>query len=322
TTDEWIWKRSGIRERRFIDDDSLSNSDLGVRAAELALANAGVDRSEIDHILYATLSPDHEFPGTGCFFQAKMKMPGVPVTDIRNQCTGFLFATVLANGLIAGGSAKKVLVVGAELHSRGLDLSTRGRDVAVLFGDGAGAMVIGESGSAPGEGELTGLRTEASRRPRPRGILASKLHADGAFARELWVRSPGVATLPYLSPEMLLDGSIYPQMNGRTVFVHAVRRMPEVVREVLAEQNLTVADIDLFVPHQANLRINEAVAESLGISRDRVFNTIEKFGNTTAATIPIGLAEAERAGRLKPGMLVAVAAFGSGFTWGSILIRW
>lgn len=305
TNDEWIQQRSGIRERHFVDE-GMMNSDLAAEASKRALEAAGVSREEIDCILFATLSPDHEFPGTGCFLQAKLEVPGIPAMDIRNQCSGFIYALSVADGLIRTGRHKRILVVGSEIHSRGIDLSTRGRDVAVLFGDGAGAVVV-----APTEED------------EDRGIYSVHLHADGSYAKELWTEAPGCALHPSrITHQMIEDGKIYPSMNGKAVFLHAVRRMPEVMLEALEHNGMKVSDLDLFVPHQANIRINEAVAKALGLSEGKVFNTIARFGNTTAATIPIGLSEAVRQGRLKPGSLVGLAAFGSGFTWASALVRW
>ena len=305
TSDEWIQQRTGIKQRHFVDPGT-TNSDLAVFAAKKALDAAQVKREEIDFILYATLSQDHEFPGTGCFFQAKMEMPGVPTMDIRNQCTGFLYGLQMADALVRTGQYKRILVVGSEVHSRGLDLTTRGRDVSVLFGDGACAAVVGVANEGD-KGEILHIET----------------HADGAFAKELWIDSPGCAYDPVrVSKEMIDDGRIFPTMNGKTVFLHAVRRMPEVLLSVLKASGMSLDQVDLLVPHQANLRINEAVAKTLGLSEDRVFNTIQRFGNTTAATIPIGLAEAVAQGKLKSGMTVALAAFGSGFTWGAALLRW
>lgn len=305
TSDEWIHQRTGIRQRHFVDA-GVTNADLGVEAAKKALDAAGVKKEEIDFILYATLSQDHEFPGTGCFFQAKMGLPGVPAMDVRNQCTGFLYCLSVADALIKTGQYKRILIVGAEVHSHGLDLTTRGRDVAVLFGDGAGAAVVGP---APDGDEG--------------GIYSVHLHADGVFAKELWIESPGCSFHPVrMTHEMIDDARMFPKMNGKTVFIHAVRRMPEVLFEALKYNQKTLDDIDLLVPHQANLRINEAMAKGLGIPDHKVFNTIERFGNTTAATLPIGLSEAINQGKLKPGMLVGLVAFGSGFTWGSALVRW
>ncbi len=312
TSDEWIQQRTGIKQRHWVELDSdTCSSDLAVFAADRALAAAQVKKEEIQMIIMATLSPDHDFPGTACFFQAKFGIPGVPALDIRQQCTGFIYGLSIADQFIKTGMYKKILVIGAEVHSRGLDKSTRGRDVAVLFGDGAGAAVLGV-----GEGPATG---KSSR------MISTHLHADGKFAKELWIQEPSNAhpgdrlTVDRINNDQMNQ---YPKMNGKTVFVHAVKRMPEVLMEALAHNELKIEDIDLFVFHQANLRINEMVATQLHIPSEKVFNTIERFGNTTAATIPIGLDEAVKAGKLKPGMLVATAAFGSGFTWASAVFRW
>ncbi len=305
TSDEWIVQRTGIKQRHWVEN-SVSTSDLALEAAKAALENANVKKEEIEMIILATLSPDHEFPGTACFLQAKLGIPGVPALDVRQQCSGFIYATSIADQFIRTGVYKKILVVGAEVHSKGLDRTTKGREVSVLFGDGAGAAVIGVSDS-----------------PDHR-ILSTHLHADGSFAKELWVKAPGLAydATVRVVPEAIERGEHFPAMNGKTVFVHAVKRMPEVLMEGLQKNGLKLEDVDLFVFHQANLRINEMVAKQLGIPEEKVFNTIDKYANTTAATIPIGLHDAVKAGKLKPGMLVASAAFGSGFTWASMIIRW
>ncbi len=304
TSDEWIVQRTGIKQRHYADS-TMTNADMGVEAAKHALDMAGLKKEDVDFIIYATLSPDHEFPGNGCFFQAKMGIPGVPALDVRNQCTGFLYGLQIADALVRTGQYKRVLCVGGELHSRGLDLTTRGRDVSVLFGDGAGAAIVGPSDDPN------------------RGILSVHTHADGTHAKELWLEAPGCAHTPHrISHEMIEDGRIFPKMNGKAVFVHAVRRMPEVLNEALKHNGFSIKDLDLLVPHQANMRINEAVGQALGLPKEKVFNTIDRFGNTTAATLPIGLTEAVTAGALKPGMLVGLVAFGSGFTWGSALMRW
>ncbi|OFZ52854.1 MAG: 3-oxoacyl-ACP synthase [Bdellovibrionales bacterium RIFOXYC1_FULL_54_43] len=309
TSDEWIQQRTGIKERRWVDQDSTtSTSDLALQAARAALTSASLSRDDLDMIIVATLSPDHEFPGAACFLQAKLDVPGIAALDVRQQCTGFIYSLSIADQFIKTGMYKNILVVGAEVHSKGLDKTTAGRDVAVLFGDGAGAVV------------MTGSDDASKKAPR---IISTHLHADGRFAKELWIKAPGSGdAAAWLTHEKLDAGEQFPKMNGKAVFVNAVKRMPEVISEALAANGLTVADVDLFVFHQANLRINEMVAKQLGAPDDKVFSTIERFGNTTAATIPIGLDEAVKAGKLKPGMLVASAAFGSGFTWGSALIRW
>ncbi len=308
TSDEWIVQRTGIRERRWVEG-LTSTSDLALEASARALDSAGLAPEDLDMIFLATLSPDHFFPGSGVYLQNKLGIAGTPAIDVRQQCTGFIYALSMADQYIRTGTAGKILVVGAEVHSKGLDKTTRGRDITVLFGDGAGAVVL-----------------EATEVEDPRSnshLLSTHLYADGAYAEELWV--PGVSTAydeEIIDRRMLDRGDQYPKMNGRHVFVHAVTRMPEAVTAALEQNSYDVDDIDLFVFHQANLRINEAVAHRLGAPDEKVFNTIEKYANTTAATIPIGLDEAVKAGELKPGMLVAMAAFGSGFTWGSALLRW
>lgn len=307
TSDEWIQQRTGIQQRHWVDS-TTSTSDLALEAAKEALKKAQVDPSEIDMILLATLSPDHEFPGTACFLQAKLDLPGIPAIDVRQQCSGFIYACSIADQFIRNGQYQKILVVGAEVHSKGLDKSTHGRDVAVLFGDGAGAAILAATDAQDKESAQ---------------IYSTHLHADGRFAKELWVQAPGLAYAgSRLTQEAIESGEHYPRMNGKAVFVHASKRMPEALMEAVSANGYEIEDVDLFILHQANLRINEMAAKQLKIPAEKVFNTIQNFGNTTAATIPIGLAEAERAGVLKPGMLVASAAFGSGFTWSSMLYRW
>lgn len=308
TSDEWIQQRTGIKQRHWASPE-VATSDLALEAAQKALESAKVKKEELDMIILATLSPDHEFPGTACFLQAKLGLPGLPAIDIRQQCTGFIYALSMADHFVRGGSYKKILVVGAETHSKGLDLTTRGRDISVLFGDGAGAVVVGACNDAPGD--------------RSSRILSTHLHADGAYAKELWVQAPGTAYPgSRIDHDILERAEHFGRMNGKSVFVHAIKRMPEAIQEALEANHFQISDVDLFVFHQANLRINEMIAKQMSIPPEKVFNTIERFGNTTAATIPLGLDEAVKAGKLKPGMLVASAAFGSGFTWASMLIRW
>ena len=308
TSDEWIVQRTGIKQRRWVDHPTTT-SDLALEAATIALEDAGVGPDDLDMIFLATLSPDHEFPGTACFLQAKLDVPpGVPAVDVRQQCTGFVYAMSMADQFIRTGFAGRVLVVGAEVHSKGLQMSDEGRDVTVLFGDGAGAAVVEAI-------EVADPATDSH-------VFSTHLHADGRHAEELWLPAPGMAFEDFMSHGQVDRGDIYPKMNGRAVYVNAVKRMGEAVEETLGANDVAIEDIDLFVFHQANLRINEAVAERFGIPGEKVFNTIDRFANTTAATIPIGLHTAVQEGRLEPGMLVAVAAFGSGFTWGSMLLRW
>lgn len=312
TSDDWVQQRTGIKQRHWVEG-TTTTSDLALEATLRALENAGVKKEELDMIILATLSPDHDFPGTACFLQAKLGVPGIPALDVRQQCSGFLYGMSIAEQFIKSGKNKKILLVGAEVHSKGLDRTTRGRDVAVLFGDGAGAVILGAAEAEP----TSKAYLNESR------LYSTHLHADGTYAKELYVKAPSmtyVGTRIPLDEAGLLD--FYPQMNGKAVFVHAVKRMPEVLMEALKHNGLKIEDIDLFLFHQANLRINEMISKQLGIPDEKVFNTIDRFANTTAATIPIGMDEAVKAGKLKPGMLVASAAFGSGFTWASAIYRW
>jgi 3-oxoacyl-[acyl-carrier-protein] synthase-3 len=303
TSDAWIQERTGIRERRWVAE-GVENSDLALEATRRALARAGWEAKDIEAIVYASLSPDHMFPGDGCFLNAKLGIPGVPALDVRNQCSGFLYSLSVADAWIRAGVYRRVLVVGSEIHSTGLDVTTRGRDVAVIFGDGAGAALV-----------------EATDEP-DRGILSVHLHADGRFAKELWTDAPGSKYHPRVQASMIDSGAVYPRMEGQKVFKHAITRMPEVVREALHRNALTTRDLKLLIPHQANLRISQMVQRSLELSDEQVFNNIQRYGNTTAASIPLALAEAAEARGLERGDLVALCAFGAGFTWASALLRW
>ncbi len=303
TSDEWITERTGIKERRWVTEGETL-SGLALNASKMALDRAGVKPEEIDLIIFASMASDYEFPGGGCFLQEKMELPGIPALDIRNQCSGFIYGLAVADGFIRAGTYKTILLVGAEIQSTGLDVSTRGRDMAVLFGDGAGAAVL-----------------VATDEP-DRGVITTKLHADGRFAKKLWEEFPSVNHHPRLTREMTETDRIYPKMEGRYVFKHAVTRFPEVIHEALQEAGYSIDDVNLIVPHQANQRITEAVAQRLGVGMDKMYSNIHKYGNTTAATIPICLSEAWAEGRIKEGDLVALAAFGSGFTWASALVRW
>jgi 3-oxoacyl-[acyl-carrier-protein] synthase III len=305
TSDEWIQQRTGIRERHFVTADA-GPADLGVRAAEAALREAGVRAADLDLILLGTLSPDVDFPCSASLLQRHLGVRGMPAMDVRNQCSGFLYMLAVADKFIRTGGARRVLCVGAETHSTGLDLSTVGREVAVIFGDGAGAAVLGAE-------------------PDPRkGVLSTHLHAEGRYAEKLMVECPTARQRPRVTDDMLdTPGSrLWPRMEGRYVFKHAVTRFPEVIREALEANGLTVADLDLLIPHQANLRISQLVAMGLELPEEKVFNNIQRYGNTTAGSIPIALHEAVLAGRVRPGDLVCLAAFGAGFTWASALIRW
>ncbi len=303
TSDAWIRERTGIEERHWVGE-GVSNSDLALAASKQALDRAGWKATDVEAIIYATLSPDHMFPGDGCFLNAKLGVPGVPALDVRNQCSGFLYGLSVADAWIRSGTYKRILLVGSEIHSTGLDVSTRGRDVSVIFGDGAGAALL-----------------EATDDP-DRGVLACELHADGRFTHELWTDAPGSRYHPRVQARMLEDGSIYPRMEGQKVFKHAISKMPEVLRSVLDKAGAKPADLKVLIPHQANLRISQMVQRSLELRDDQVFNNIMKYGNTTAASIPLCLDEAVRARGVKRGDLIGLAAFGAGFTWGAAVLRW
>ncbi|HYC54471.1 MAG TPA: beta-ketoacyl-ACP synthase III [Candidatus Binatia bacterium] len=304
TSDEWIQQRSGIKERRYVDDDQGS-VPLAERASRRAIELAGIQVSDIDLIVCGTLSPDIDFPGNSSLLQQRLGLEGVLAFDVRNQCSGFLYMLAIADQYIRTGGARHVLVVGSEVHSSGIEYADRSRHVTVLFGDGAGAVVVGPSP----DGE--------------RGLLTINLHAEGSYAQKLCLLGPGAMHKPRV-PEGWTPADIYgwPQMDGKLVFRHAVTRMTEAVEEALTEVGATKEDISMLLPHQANLRINQLVAMGLGIGEDRLANNIDRYGNTTAATIPILLAETLEAGRISQGDLVCLAAFGSGFTWGAALLRW
>ena len=305
TSDEWIRQRSGIVERRFASEDQTP-ADLAYQASVRALADAGREIGEIDCILLATLSPQHEFPGTSFFLHDMLNAPEIPCMDLRAQCSGFLYALATANSFVRSGQFGRVLVVGCEVHSMGIELATRGRDVAVLFGDGAGAAVV-EANDDPDD---------------PAGILEIRMHAEGRHARKLWIEAPGCALRPYrITHEMIDDGRIYPKMDGKFVFKHAVTRMPEVLLETLSAASAKLEDVDLFLFHQANLRINEYVVGQMGIPPEKCLNNIDRYGNCSAGAIPILLSEARASGHARPGTLVAMTAFGSGFTWACALVR-
>jgi len=302
TSDEWIRQRSGIEERRWVEG-AVSASDLAKLAAERALERAGLQAADLDCIVLATLTPDAYFPGAGVFLQRKLGIAGIPCLDVRNQCSGFLYGLSVADAWIKTGAYRRVLLVGTEVHSTGLDVSTAGRDTAVLFGDGAGAVILG--------------RTEDA----SRGVLSVHLWADGKYAEKLWLEAPGSRFNPWLQASQIEQGLTRPYMEGREVFKHAVVRMPEAVREALRANGLTVDDVALVIPHQANQRITQAVQKALGLPDEKIASNIHRYGNTTAASIPIALHEAVEDGRIKRGDLVCLTAFGSGFTWGSALIR-
>ncbi len=303
TTDEWIRTRSGIQERHYAEK-GVGTSDLAYEAAVRAIENAGIDKSEIDFIVAASLSPDHYFPGIGVFVQAKLGLTDIGAIDIRNQCSGFLYALSVADQYVSSGTYKKVLLVAAEIQSSNLDYSDNGRDLAVLFGDGAGAVVI-----EPNSGRENS------------GILSIHLFSDGRFATNLWMEKPSPKDKPVISDEIIASGGFSPRMNGRHVFKTASEKMPEAVRTALTFNHLTIKDVDHLIPHQANDRISLMVAKNLGIPVDKVVRNIAKYGNTTAASIPIAMDEAIKEKRINKGDLIVLTAFGSGYTWASAVIR-
>jgi 3-oxoacyl-[acyl-carrier-protein] synthase III len=328
TSDEWVQERTGIKERRYGIKHKETTATMGARAAEIAIERAGIQKEDVDFIIFATLSPDYYFPGCGVLLQREMGITKTEIgaLDIRNQCSGFVYALSIADQFVKTGMYKNVLVVGAEMHSMGLDFTTRGRNVTVIFGDGAGAVVIQPTDK---EGQ---------------GILTTKLHSDGTYAEKLAYINPGShggyhfdkigepvdfgfpPTDTYggmfLTQHMMDNAQTYPNMEGQFVFKLAVQKFPEVINEALTEVGLTAADIDMLIPHQANLRISQFVQKVMRLPDEKVWNNIQKYGNTTAASVPIALCEAYEAGKVKEGDLVCLAAFGSGFTWGSALIRW
>ena len=307
TSHEWIVERTGIDERRHIKKgDGNTTATMGVKAAKIAIERADIEKNDIDLILFATLSPDYYFPGSGVIVQQYLEIPTCPAMDIRNQCSGFIYALSTADQFIKTGMYKNILIIGSENHSGGLDMTTRGRGVSVIFGDGAGAVVLSRSEDTD------------------KGILSTHLHSEGQFAEELALIGP--STNRWV-PEILEandsnDISYYPNMNGQLVFKNAVVRFSEVILEGLQQNQMTPDQIDMLIPHQANLRISQFIQRKFGLSDDQVYNNIMRYGNTTAGSIPIAMTEAWEEGKIKSGDLVILAAFGSGFTWGSALIRW
>lgn len=307
TSDAWITERTGIKERRFIEHEGITTSMLGAEAARRALKRAGWQAKDVDLIVVATLSPDLYFPGVGVLLQQQLGCRTVPALDIRAQCSGLVYGLSCIDGYIKSRQAHRVLLVCAEVQSPVLDLTTRGREMAVLFGDGAGALCI-EGVEVLEEGTY--------------GIIDSYLGSDGSGAEVLCMKIPGTATPGFIRGSDIEQGLVHPQMEGRVVFKNAVTRLLETAHVLLKRNNLTPNDLGLVIPHQANMRINEVVREQLGLSVDRVFNNIQRYGNTTAATIPICMSEAVAEGRLKSGDLVMTLAFGAGFTWGGNIIKW
>lgn len=307
TNDAWIQERTGIQERRHVNKEEQTTTSMGVKAAEIAISRSGISKDDIDFVIFATLSPDYYFPGPGVMAQRELGLKTVGALDVRNQCSGFVYAISVADQFIRTGMYKNILVIGSEIHSRGLDFTTRGRGVSVIFGDGAGAAILSR------EEDLS------------KGILSTHLHSEGQYAEELALIAPGMGkrwVTNILADNDPNDESYYPHMNGQFVFKNAVVRFSEVINEGLEANNLQVSDIDMLIPHQANLRISQFIQQKFRLSDHQVYNNIQKYGNTTAASIPIALTEAWEQGKIKEGDLVVLAAFGSGFTWGSVIIRW
>ncbi|WP_136667088.1 3-oxoacyl-ACP synthase III family protein [Flavobacterium sp. H122] len=307
TNDEWIQERTGIKQRRHVNTSEDTTTSMGVKAAKVAIERAGIDKNDIDFIIFATLSPDYYFPGPGVLVQRDLGLKTVGALDVRNQCSGFVYALSIADQYIKTGMYKNILIIGSEVHSRGLDFTTRGRGVSVIFGDGAGAAIISR------EEDTT------------KGILSTHLHSEGQYAEELALIAPGMGkrwVLDILKDNDPDDESYYPHMNGQFVFKNAVVRFSEVIMEGLQVNNLEVSDIDMLIPHQANLRISQFIQQKFKLTDDQVYNNIMEYGNTTAASIPIALTEAWEQGKIKEGDTVVLAAFGSGFTWGSAIIKW
>ncbi len=304
TNDEWIVERTGIKERRWFTPGVDTVTSLSTKASEMALERAGVDKSEIDFIIFATITPDYFIPGNGVLLQRSLGLGTIGALDIRNACSGFIYALSIADQFIKTGMYKCILVVGAEIQSSALDKSDEGRSSSVIFADGAGAAILGPSETGKS------------------GILSTHLHAQGEYAEELYCKDPGSSREVRLSPEMIESGSFFLKMNGNAVFKHAVLRFMEVIQEALVANKLDKSEIDLLVPHQANLRISQYIQQKLELPDEKVFNNIMHMGNTTAATIPIALSEAWEQGKINDGDLICLAAFGSGFTWASALLRW
>jgi 3-oxoacyl-[acyl-carrier-protein] synthase III len=306
TSDEWIEQRTGIKQRHWVPEEGgVGASDLGLEASKIALKRAGWQAENLDLIIFATLSPDLNFPGSGCLLQHKLGLSDTPAIDIRQQCTGFLYGLEIADAYIRSGFAGKILLVGGEVHSSGLDISTRGRDVSVIFGDGAAAAC------------LEGFETDD-----PIGVLAHQLHAEGKYAQSLMVEAPASRLNPRFTEEMFAAGRHFPTMDGKAIFKLAVRRLPEVTMKVLKKAGVPLDEVTLFIPHQANLRINQFFAKTLELPQEKVFNNIQKYGNTTAATIPLALDEAMEQGLVgRPGDVVVFLGLGAGLTWGASVYR-
>ena len=303
TSHEWILERSGIEERRWVEPGE-GTAELAAKAATEALTDAGIDAKDVDMLIVATLSPDYCFPGTGVFVQRLMGLREIPCYDIRQQCSGFIYAIAMADAFIRMGQYKNILVIGAEVQSTGIDFSTAGRDVTVLFGDGAGAVV------------MTRSTNESSM------VLSTHLHADGREAEILWCEFPSSKAHPRIDEKALAERRQYPRMEGKKVFKHAVTKLPQVLMEGMVTNNLKLEQIDMLIPHQANLRINQMFAKMIGLPEEKMHNNIHKYGNTTAASIPICMNEAVKLGKIKRGDMVCLIAFGAGLTWGSAFLRY
>ncbi len=308
TNDQWIQERTGIHERRWaVKGDGNSTFSMGLKASEKAIKNAKIDKDDIDFIVFATLSPDYYFPGPGVQVQEALGIDTIGALDVRNQCSGFVYGLSVADQFIKTGMYKNILVIGSELQSQGIDISTRGRSISVIFGDGAGAAILSREADSS------------------KGILSSHLHSEGKHALELAAEAPGMGkrwVTDIIAENNPDDMSYRPYMNGQFVFKNAIRRFSEVIHQGLEANNLQVSDIDMLVPHQANLRISQYIQKKFKLSDDQVYNNIQNYGNTTAASIPIALSEACEQGKIKSGDTVVLAAFGSGFTWGSVIIKW
>jgi len=303
TSDEWIQQRTGIKQRRYVPE-GMTGAEMLEKASRMAIGKAGIEFASIEAVISATLSPDHTFPGMAPLIQDRLGLNGCAIVDIRNQCTGFLYSLAIADAWIKTGLFKTILVTGSEIHSTALDFSTDGRDVTSIFGDGAGAFIVQATDEAD------------------QGVLAADLHGDGKYFKALWVEAEGSVFHPRLTHKMLDEKRIFPQMKGKLVFSHAIRRLPESMNACCEKAGVTLNDVDFWVFHQANLRINEFVCQGLNIPAEKTLNNIDKYGNTTAATMPLVVHEALAQGLIKPGMLVGFAAFGAGFTWGTMLVRW
>jgi 3-oxoacyl-[acyl-carrier-protein] synthase III len=304
TSDEWITERTGIKERRYFTEGKDTVASMAATACRMALKNANIDVAEVDVIIFATTTSEYYFPGSGVLLQRELGLPGIPAMDIKMQCSGFIYALSIADQFLKTGMYKTALVVGSEIQSNAVEFSERGRNIAVIFADGAGAVVLRAENSAE------------------HSILSTHLHSDGNFAEELYMRHPGSLLKRRLTPEMIINGEVLPYMNGPVVFKHAVVKFMEVIQEALDANKLSKENIDLLIPHQANLRISEYIRNTLKLPEEKVFNNIMHYGNTTTASIPLALSEAWQAGKIKSGDIICLAAFGSGFTWASALIRW